>query len=54
MIASPPEKISQPVKVFHKETLIKGQPAQLECAEIGGQTYAITKGPVTMLSLEDE
>jgi len=41
-------------KVFTKETLIKGQPAQVECIEIGNQDYAITRGVVTMVSLEDE
>ena len=40
--------------MFTKETMVKGQPAKIECVEIGGQIYAITKGPVTVISLEDE
>ena len=43
-----------PLRVFAKDTLIKGQPAQIECVDILGQTYSITKGPVTIVSLEDE
>ena len=39
---------------FAKDTLIKGQPAQIECVEIGGQTYSITRGPAHVVSLEDE
>src|ERR1039457_816831 len=43
-----------PMQVFTKETLAKGQPAQLKCVEIAGQTYSITEGPVTVVRLEDE
>jgi hypothetical protein len=42
------------LRMFEKDTLVKGQPAQIECAEICGQTYAITRGPLTVVSLEDE
>jgi hypothetical protein len=42
------------LRVFTKDTLIKGQPRQVECVEILGQTYAITRGPLTVISLEDE
>jgi hypothetical protein len=45
---------SQVPRLFSKETLIKGQPAQIECVELLGQTYSITRGPVTVLALEDE
>ena len=34
--------------------MIKGQPAKLECMEIGGQSYSISKGPLTVVRLEDE
>lgn len=47
-------KEPQMLQVFTKQTLVKGLPAQMECVEIEGQAYAIAKGPVTMLSLEDE
>jgi hypothetical protein len=40
--------------VFAKETLVKGQPARIECIDIGGQTYSISRGPVTIVRLEDE
>lgn len=39
---------------FAKDTLIKGRPSQIECVEILGQTYSITRGPLTVISLEDE
>ena len=42
------------LRTFAKETLVKGRPARIKCVEIDGQTYSITKGPVTVLSLEDE
>jgi Acetyltransferase (GNAT) family len=45
----------QPVlRQFNKDILIKGQPGQIECVEILGQTFTVTKGPVTVISLEDE
>jgi hypothetical protein len=45
---------SDPLKIFTKDTLVKGQPAHLECVNIGGQTFAVNKGAVAMVSLEDE
>jgi len=42
------------LRTFAKDTLIKGQPARVECVDIGGQTYSITRGPLTVVSLEDE
>jgi hypothetical protein len=42
------------LRTFAKDTLVKGQPAQVECVDIGGQTYSITRGPLTVVSLEDE
>ncbi len=45
---------TQEMKVFTKETMVKGQPAKMDCMEIGGQIYAIARGPVTVVSLEDE
>jgi hypothetical protein len=47
-------KTEPKLEVFNRETLIKGKPAQVECVEIGGQTFAITKGSLTMVRLEDE
>lgn len=43
-----------PLKPFKRDTLVKGQPAQLDCVEILGQTYSLSHGPVTVVSLEDE
>jgi hypothetical protein len=40
--------------VFSKETLIKGQPAHIECVEILEQIYTVSRGPLTVLALEDE
>jgi hypothetical protein len=39
---------------FTKESLVKGQPAQIDCLEIDGQTYTVSKGLATVVSLEDE
>ena len=33
---------------FYKETLIKGQPARVECIDLLGQTYAVNRGPVAL------
>jgi hypothetical protein len=41
-------------RLFSKETLIKGQPARIECVEVLGQTYTIQRGVLTVLALEDE
>lgn len=41
-------------RLFRKETLIKGQPAEIECTEIGGQIFSVSRGPLTIVSLEDE
>lgn len=40
--------------IYFKETLVKGQPARLECLQMGEQTYAISRGPLTIVALEDE
>jgi hypothetical protein len=40
--------------IFARGTLIKGVPAQIECVHVSGQTYSITRGPVTTVRLEDE
>src|SRR5438552_19205898 len=42
------------LNVFNRETLIKGKPAQVACVEIGGQTFTVTKGPLTVVQLQDE
>jgi Acetyltransferase (GNAT) family len=42
------------VRVVTKATLRKGQPAQIECLDIAGQTFTITRGLVTTVRLEDE
>lgn len=40
--------------VFIKETLINGEPTQLRCVDIAGQTYSVSPGVVTRVQLEDE
>src|SRR5262245_24145532 len=40
--------------LYHWDTLIKGQPARIECVDILGQRYAVTRGAAAILSLEDE
>jgi hypothetical protein len=41
-------------RVFKKDTLISGSPAQIECVEIGGQCYSVTRGALRIARLEDE
>ncbi len=41
-------------QVFMKPTLIKGQPAEIRCVELGGQVFSISGGPVRVLGLEDD
>jgi hypothetical protein len=41
-------------RLYHWDTLIKGQPARIECMDILGQRYALSRGPVSILRLEDE
>jgi hypothetical protein len=43
-----------PSGIFPKDTMVKGQPARIECIQIAGQTYSITRGPITVVALEDE
>ena len=49
--ASSPLVVSPP---FQKDTLIRGQPAQVQCVEIGGQVLSVGRGPVSIVGLEDE
>jgi len=42
------------LKVYTKDAMAKGQPVQIECIDICGQTYAIANGPVTVMGLEDD
>lgn len=39
---------------YWKETLVKGQPTRIECLDILGQTYSISRGLLTIVALEDE
>lgn len=41
-------------RIFTKDTLKRGKPAQIECIEIGSQTFSINRGLLTLVSLEDE
>ncbi|MBV9672572.1 MAG: GNAT family N-acetyltransferase [Verrucomicrobia bacterium] len=42
------------LRLSQRESLIKGQPAKIRCVEIDAQNYVLERGPVTVLSLEDE
>jgi hypothetical protein len=42
------------LRPFAKDTLIKGVPSRISCLEINGQTYAVTRGAVTVVGLEDD
>jgi len=42
------------MNTFIRETLVNGEPARVECLEIDGQTYALSRGVATTVHLEDE
>jgi hypothetical protein len=44
----------QGMNSFTRETLINGEPARLECLEIDGQTYSVSRNVATTVRLEDE
>ena len=47
--------MSAKVGRFTKETLIDGKPARIECVDISGQSYCLSRGGlITMVRLEDE
>lgn len=41
-------------QIFTKETLNKGRPVRIKCIKIDGRIFSITRGPLTVVSLEDE
>jgi hypothetical protein len=43
-----------PAGLFVKETLIEGKPARIECVQIAGQVFSLSKGPLRIMKLEDE
>ncbi|HWE16477.1 MAG TPA: hypothetical protein VG758_04750 [Hyphomicrobiaceae bacterium] len=45
---------TQELKVSPKDTMARGQPAKIDCVEICGQSYAVSRGFVTTLCLEDD
>jgi hypothetical protein len=46
--------MSVAVDRFTKETLIDGKPARIECVDISGQSYCLSRGLIVMVRLEDE
>lgn len=40
--------------IYKKDSLVNGQPTQIKCFDIGGQTYSISSGPVKIAGLEDD
>jgi len=42
------------METFKKEILIKGQPKEVKCLEIDGQTYTVSKGLARTVYLEEE
>ena len=47
-------RASDRLELYPYDTLIKGQPASLECADIFGQRYAVARAGVSILGLEDD
>lgn len=41
-------------KMYRKETLINGVPGKIDCMDIGGQTFSLSRGLLTVARLEDE
>jgi len=42
------------MNTFIREALVNGKPTRLECLEIDGQTYELSRGVATTVHLEDE
>lgn len=42
------------MKIYKKEILIKGAPKEIDCLEIGGQTFIVLRGLARVAYLEDE
>lgn len=40
--------------LFLKETLVSGRPARIECIDIAGQTFTVSRGLVRVIHLEDD
>src|SRR5947208_13788121 len=40
--------------VFTKDTMIDGKPGRIECVDIDGQTYSLSRGVATIIQLEDD
>jgi hypothetical protein len=41
-------------ETYLKDVLVSGKPSKIECVQLGGQTYSISRGAVTVVALEDE
>jgi hypothetical protein len=56
MTACPAEVAGSPdpARVERHETLVKGRPAQVKCIALEGQTFLLSGGGLTTVSLEDE
>jgi len=54
MSISKEQKIFDVGPIFNKEILIKGQSGSIECVNIAEQTYLLSRGPVTVVGLEDD
>jgi hypothetical protein len=42
------------LKLFKRGTLVKGQPAQMECVEINGQTFSVSGGALNVVRVAEE
>jgi hypothetical protein len=47
-------QIHASMNTFRKETMVDGKLTRVECFELAGQTYCLSRGPVTIARLEDE
>ena len=54
MMSTPSDNANSEPRSYGYDTLVKGQPARIQCADIFGQRYAVARGPVTILGLEDD
>jgi hypothetical protein len=45
---------AQVITPFTKETLIGGKPVRIQCLDVSGQSFSLSKGPATVVRLEDE
>lgn len=54
MMHTPSDNANGELRLYSQDTLVKGQPARIDCVDVLGQRYALAHGLVKILGLEDD